>query len=187
MRKTSALVVHGFAVTSSVFRPLLSRLRDRSLVSDLFRYPSVGLPLEEIVDRLVVRLQQAAPDALVAHSLGCFVTALAVERCGWQGRIVFMAAPLRTLPLTRLIPSGMRWPFAPLLDHRKLTSAADYRPPLLDGCRVKSIVGRCDLAVPLACSQACCIGTTQISWHSHNSMLFSRRVAGWCADWGLAG
>jgi len=154
MDNKSVGIVHGFAVTSFVFRPLLARLRCRSLDATLFRYPSVGLSLPDIIARLASNLREKSPDGIIAHSLGCIATSLAVHKTDWRGPIVFLAPPFSTLPATRMIPRFIRWPFAPLLDHRSLTSASNYRPPVLSNCPTKSIVGRFDYAVPMSCSRS---------------------------------
>lgn len=50
MKEPSLRIVHGFCVTSIVFRPLLIRLSRGAADASLFRYPSVGLSLHAIVD-----------------------------------------------------------------------------------------------------------------------------------------
>ena len=166
-----------------VFRQMINRFRRRSLDATLFRYPSVGLPLADIVDRLSTSLHRKPPDAIVAHSLGCMATSLAVRETNWRGPVVLLAPPFATLPATRMIPAFLRWPFAPLIDHRAMTSAANYQPPDFAGCSVKTIVGRFDFAVPMSCSH--CEGEDDFCrvLHTHNTMLFSARVASLCADW----
>lgn len=183
MNQTTVLVVHGFAVKSIVFSPLIYRLKHRSLDAVLFRYPSVGLPLQEIVDRLVSRLRDDRPAAVIAHSLGCMATMLAIRETGWTGPVVLIAPPFSTLPLTQWIPRFLRWPFAPLLDHRVLTSDSKYQFPKLDGCAVKSILGRFDGAVPIRCSHNPNVDEQRILLHTHNSLLFSSVVAELCCDW----
>jgi hypothetical protein len=181
--RSTVLVVHGFAVKSIVFSPLISRLNQRSLDATLFRYPSVGFSLSQIVDRLSVCLREKAPDAVIAHSLGCMATSLAVRETGWTGPIVFLAPPFSTLPLTRLIPEFLRWPFKPLIDHRALTSSSTYQPPRFIGCSVKSIVGRFDGAVPMYCSHNDNVDEQSVLPHTHNSLLFSSVVADLCSQW----
>ncbi|WP_186775907.1 alpha/beta fold hydrolase [Rubripirellula tenax] len=147
MHKHSLLLVHGFGVASCVFRPLLRRLNDVSTSAELFRYPSVGLELAEIVARLSRHLRDTPPDSIIAHSLGCIASWFAVRDADWRGTIVLLAPPLKTLPLTRLIPSFARMPFAPLLDHRDLFTDPEFRLPTLPGCTIQTIAGRNDLLV----------------------------------------
>lgn len=179
----SVRVVHGFAVTSKVFQPLLRRLNHRSIDATLVRYPSVGLRLNDIVERLISNLLERPPDGIVAHSLGCFVVADAICQAGWRGPVVLIAPPFRTLPLSRLIPPFLHWPFAPLLDHRRQTSRDNYRPANLNGCQVKTISGRFDWVVPTSCSGN---HNLTILPHTHNSVLFSATVAKICRQWILS-
>jgi hypothetical protein len=183
MNEAAVLVVHGFAVNSLIFKPLLSSLRRRSLLVTLFRYPSIGLSLQCITERLANRLRENPPDAIIAHSLGCMAASLAVRDTGWAGPIVLLAPPFSTLPATLIIPRVLRWPFAPLLDHRSLTSASSYRPPELDGCATKTIVARFDYAVPNRCSTHPSIDEFCVMAHTHNSLLFSSAVSSQSADW----
>lgn len=184
----SVSVVHGFAVFDGAFSLFLRRLRKRSLNATLYRYPSVGLPLARIVDGLMSHLESERPQGIIAHSLGCAATLLAIEESSWKGRIVLLAPPMRTLPLTRLIPTFMRWPFAPLIDHRSWTSGLSTEgacaelsaPP---SCQVMTIAGRLDLSVPLSCTRLIGAKETRTLWHTHNSLLLSSAVANSCANW----
>ena len=135
LHKTSVQIVHGFAVVSQVFRTLLWRMHRDSVDATLYRYPSVGLGLDDIVDRLSSNLREHRPDGIVAHSLGCVATWLAVRNTDWRGPLVLLAPPLTAIPATGLIPRIMRWPFAPLLDHRELTTASGFQLPTLPGMR----------------------------------------------------
>ncbi|MEM1070659.1 MAG: alpha/beta fold hydrolase [Planctomycetota bacterium] len=183
MPVTTIQVVHGFAVASAVFRPLLHELTSDSVRASLIRYPSVGLGLDEIVSSLAERLRADPPDAIVAHSLGGFATWLAVAVSEWRGPIVLLAPPLTVIPCTRLIPSFLRWPFAPLLDHRRLTSDVRFSLPELDGCAIKTIAGRFDFSVPLSCTRHPEVDDATVLIHTHNSMLFASEVARFCLDW----
>jgi hypothetical protein len=189
----SISVVHGFAVFDGAFSLFLRRLRKRSLNAALYRYPSVGLPLARIVDGLASHLESERPQGIIAHSLGCAATLLAIGKTSWTGPIVLLAPPMRTLPLTRLIPTFLRWPFAPLLDHRSLTSRLGTSrlgtsefvtelsaPP---SCQVMTIAGRLDLSVPLSCTRLIGAKETRTLWHTHNSLLLSPAVANSCANW----
>ncbi|GAA5505609.1 alpha/beta fold hydrolase [Novipirellula caenicola] len=183
LHKTSVQLVHGFAVASYVFRPLLRRLQRDSVEATLFRYPSVGLRLDDIVDRLSSNLREQRPDGIVAHSLGCVATWLAVHNTGWSGPLVLLAPPLTALPATRLIPGCMRWPFAPLLDHRERMTAPGFRLPMLTGCAIKTIAGRFDFSVPASCTRHPNVEEASVTLHTHNSMLFSASVARACSEW----
>jgi hypothetical protein len=97
-----------------------------------------------------------------------------------------LAPPLKTLPVTRLIPSVMRWPFAPLLDHRALMMGLNFRLPTLTGCTIKTIAGRLDILVPLSCTRHDEVADAVVTMDTHNSILFSPRIAQQCCDW-LAG
>lgn len=163
--------------------PLMSLIRNAAIDPTLFRYPSVGLGLREIVDRFTLNLLEDRPDGIIAHSLGCVVTWLAVHNANWQGPIVLLAPPLASLPATRLIPSFLRCPFAPLLDHRALMSDSNFELPKLDGCRIKTISGRFDLSVPLYCTHHANVEQSSVMLHTHNSMLFSASVAQSCTNW----
>ncbi|MEM8670930.1 MAG: hypothetical protein AAGG48_25605 [Planctomycetota bacterium] len=92
MPVTTIQVVHGFAVASAVFRPLLHELTSDSVRASLIRYPSVGLGLDEIVSSLAERLRADPPDAIVAHSLGGFATWLAVAVSEWRGAHRFIGS-----------------------------------------------------------------------------------------------
>ncbi len=183
LKQPAIRIVHGFAVTSIAFRPLTSRLHDRGLDADLFRYPSIGLSLKEIVDRLAANLREHPADGIIGHSLGCFATMLAARRVKWVGPIVLLTPPMSTLPATRLIPARMRQPLAPLLDHRSLTSATGYRPSVPPGCQVRAIAGRFDLTVPLACTHCEEFADHQGGNTTHNGLLLSRKVVDLCVDW----
>ncbi|MEM6690613.1 MAG: alpha/beta fold hydrolase [Planctomycetota bacterium] len=184
--KRRLLIVHGFGVATCVFRPLLQRLNDAAVSAQLFRYPSVGLELGEIVSRLSKYLEESRPDAIIAHSLGCIAVWLAAHDAQRRGRLVFLAPPLKTLPVTRLIPSMMRFPFAPLLDHRALFSASAFDLPTLSGCTIRTISGRNDYLVPISCTRHPDVTDARMTIHTHNSMLFSRRVADLSRDWILS-
>lgn len=181
--QTSIQIVHGFAVAPIAFRPLLWRLRRDSLLATLYRYPSVGLGLDDIVYRLSSNLREQRPDAIVAHSLGCIVTWLAAHETNWHGPLVLLAPPFTTIPSTRLIPRFLRWPFAPLLDHRSLTTTPGFQLPTLVGCDIKTVAGRFDTSVPLSCTHNNDVDEASVTLHTHNSMLFSSAVAKTCSDW----
>jgi len=183
MRKPSLLIVHGFGVASCVFRPLMRRLEHDLESVQLFRYPSVGLELTKIVERLSEHLRKSRPDAIVAHSLGCIATWLAAHDANWCGPIVCLAPPFKTLPLTRFIPPFFRWPFAPLLDHRTLMTDSSFRLPALTGCTIRTIAGRFDFIVPLSCTHHDDVADACVTMDTHNSMLFSSRIAQQCRDW----
>jgi len=180
---SSLLIVHGFGVASLVFRPLMHRLEGHFASVQLFRYPSVGLDLSSIVHRLAQHLHESKPHAILAHSLGCIATWQAVFASKWRGPIVCLAPPLKTLPITCLIPSFMRWPFAPILDHRRLTMDPNFRLPKLTGCTIKTIAGRFDTLVPLSCTLHDDVADSLVTMDTHNSMLLSRRIARQCCDW----
>lgn len=183
MKEPSLRIVHGFCVTSIVFRPLLIRLRRGAADASLFRYPSVGLSLHTIVDRFCRHLTTSPPTGIVAHSLGCIVTIMAAAETGWAGPIAFLAPPFSPLPLTKPIPAFLRFPFAPLLDHRTLLTDPRYRLPSLPNCPKLVIAGRFDITVPLGCTQKYEVDQYHVVPHTHNSMLFSRAVAETCFDW----
>jgi predicted alpha/beta hydrolase family esterase len=183
MTATTLLIVHGFAVIPHVFQTLLRRLHDRSLEPVLFGYPSVGLPLQTLIDRLSEQLRSDPPSAIIAHSLGCMVTSEAILATAWSGPLILLAPPFATLPATRRIPRFMRWPFGPLIDHCLLTSSPHYQPPVFPGCRVKSIAGRFDLTVPLRCTRNKNVEEYCVLNQTHNSLLFSSAVVDLCADW----
>ena len=183
MIATSVRIVHGFAVVSPVFWPMIARFRHRSVDASLFRYASVGLPLPSITARLASDLRANPPRGIVAHSLGCVATLLAVRHVGWTGPIVLLAPPFQTLPITRFIPRFLRFPFSPLLDLRAMTTAAGYTPPLPDNCKILTIAGRFDTSVPLDCTRCNSIDAHRTIDATHNSMLFSIAVADACCDW----
>lgn len=176
-------VVHGFGVVSVAFRPLLGNLQHRSMSASLFRYPSLGLPLRTIVDRLAEDLATSKPTGIVAHSLGCFATVLAVAQVDWRGPIVFLAPPFSQIPITASIPSFLRYPFGPLLDHRSVLSRTDFHLPCLSGCGKLAIAGRFDLTVPISSTQSYRVDEYRIVNHTHNTMLASAKVADLCINW----
>ena len=77
----------------------------------------------------------------------------------------------------------LRWPFAPLLDHRMLTSRSNYKPPNLTGCRVKTVAGRYDFLVPMHCSRNPNVQEIMLTNHTHNSLLLSSSIAEDCCEW----
>ena len=179
---THAVLIHGFAVVAIVFRPLRRALRRQSIDARLVRYPSIGLPLPDVIDHVADGLAHVNPEAIVAHSLGCVAAIHAVEATGWTGPIVLLAPPMRTLPGTRFIPNRLRWPFAPLLDHRRLTKS-EPKWPTLSGCRVRAIAGRYDVMVPhwlTTCDQFDDHRTLPLT---HNGLLFSRTVVDLTVEW----
>ena len=154
-----------------------------SVNATLFRYPSVGLGLDGIVDQLSSNLTRYRPSGIVAHSLGCVAAWLAIHNTGWRGPLVLLAPPLTALPSTRLIPRFLRWPFAPLLDHRKLMATSGFQLPTLVGCAIKTIAGRFDFSVPVSCTRHHDVDESSVTMHTHNSMLLSASVARACTDW----
>jgi hypothetical protein len=183
MCEATVRVVHGFGVASVVFRPLLRNLGQGSIRASLFRYPSVGLPLRAVVGRLAEDLAISKPTGIVAHSLGCFATILALEEIDWRGPIVFLAPPFSQIPVTAFIPSIFRYPFGPLLDHRTVLSESKFQLPCLPECRKLTIAGRFDLTVPIHCTRSYPVDDFRIVQHTHNTMLASGRVANLCVTW----
>lgn len=183
MNAPSISVVHGFAVFDGAFALFLRRLRKRSLNATLHRYPSVGLPLSQIVDGLASHFESERPQGIIAHSLGCAATLLAIGETSWKGPIVLLAPPMRMLPLTRLIPAFLQWPFAPLLDHRIWTSGLGAELSAPPSCQVMTIAGRFDMSVPPSCTRLIGTKETRALWHTHNSLLLSPAVANLCANW----
>jgi len=88
MSEISVRIVHGFAVAPIVFRPLITRLHRRSLDASLLRYPSLGLPLAVIVDRITDHLRRFPPHGIIAHSLGCVAVSLAIREANWIGPVL---------------------------------------------------------------------------------------------------
>lgn len=183
MNTRSVRIVHGFAVTSFIFKLLAARLRRQSLDAQLFRYPSVGLSLNDIIDRVAKNLIDDPPHGIIAHSLGCVVTLQAIHRISWAGPIVLLAPPMQTLPLTRFIPPLMRWPFAPLIDHRRWTAADGHSISAPPRCRTMTIAGRIDMTVPRSCTHLSGAQHSHTLWHTHNSMLLSSAAADLCVQW----
>ncbi len=179
----SVRIVHGFAVTGFVFKLFIARLRRQSLDAKLFRYPSVGLTLNHIIDAVTQNLTDDPPHGIIAHSLGCFATLQAIHRTSWTGPVVLLAPPMQTLPFTRIIPKFMRWPFAPLLDHRTWTTTAANEMSAPKLCRVMTIAGRMDMTVPRSCTHLRGVQNSRTLWHTHNSMLLSPTVVDLCAQW----
>lgn len=183
MCEATIQVVHGFGVASVVFRPLLRNLGHGSITASLFRYPSVGLPLLAIVDRLAKDIAISKPTGIVAHSLGCFATIFALQEIDWRGPIVLLAPPFSQIPATRFIPSLLRYPFGPLLDHRSFLSDSKFQLPRLPECCKLTIAGRFDLTVPIHCTRGYPVDDFRIVLHTHNTMLASARVANLCVNW----
>jgi len=179
----SVRVVHGFAVTGFILNQLTTRLQRKSLDAKLCRYPSVGLSLNEIVDRVAKNLTDDPPFGIIAHSLGCVATLQAIHQISWAGPIVLLAPPLQTLPLTRIIPPFMRWPFAPLIDHRKWSAVDGQFITAPPHCRTMTITGRVDMTVPRSCTRLSGAQKTRALWHTHNSMLMSSTVVDLCVQW----
>ena len=176
-------VIHGFGVASVVFRPLLNNLKRRSMSASLFRYPSLGLPLHTIVEGIAEDLVTSKPEGIVAHSLGCVATVLAVAKVDWRGPVVFIAPPFSPIPITAFIPSFLRYPFGPLLDQRMLLSREDFQLPSIPECRKLVIAGQFDLTVPIRCTKSYRVDEYRIVKHTHNSMLMSSKVADLCMHW----
>jgi pimeloyl-ACP methyl ester carboxylesterase len=148
------LLVHGLGGTKSSWSFLARTLTARGLIVDAITYSPFGTSVEQVADRLAVRverlLSQTGADKvhLVGHSLGGVVIAQAVASgrlTGLVDTVITLAAPFRGSPWANLLPfvaivSALRQG-SPLL--RRIASA-----PVPDGIRWVAFAATLDTIVP---------------------------------------
>ncbi len=95
--KPRVLLLHGIWNAKAWLVPLAARLRAAGFEAEVFGYPSVFGGPEVAVPRLIARLQDGEPLALLGHSLGGLVAlqALCLRPDLPVTRVVCLGTPLR--------------------------------------------------------------------------------------------
>lgn len=95
--KQRVLLLHGIWNAKAWLGPLARRLRAEGLEVEVFGYPSVLGGPEVAIPRLIARLRDSEPVALLGHSLGGLVALEALQREPDLPvtRIVCLGSPLR--------------------------------------------------------------------------------------------
>ena len=83
------LLLHGIWNARAWLRPLAARLRREGFVPEVFGYASVFGGPEVAVPRLVARLRDSEPVAVLGHSLGGLIALEALRRSPGLPKIVW--------------------------------------------------------------------------------------------------
>lgn len=109
-RKPRVLLLHGIWNAKAWLVPLAARLRAAGFDTEVFGYPSVFGGPDVAVPRLVERLQDSEPLALLGHSLGGLVALQALRQRPDLPvtRVVCLGTPLRGSDAARGL-AGNAW------------------------------------------------------------------------------
>lgn len=109
-RKPRVLLLHGIWNAKAWLVPLAARLRAAGFETEVFGYPSVFGGPDVAVPRLIARLQDSEPVALLGHSLGGLVAlqALTLSPELPVTRVVCLGTPLRGSDAARGL-AGHAW------------------------------------------------------------------------------
>ena len=104
------LLLHGIWNAKAWLVPLAARLRAAGFETEVFGYPSVFGGPDVAVTRLIARLQDSEPLALLGHSLGGLVALQALSQCPDLPvtRVVCLGSPLRGSDAARGL-AGHAW------------------------------------------------------------------------------
>lgn len=180
--KTVSLI-HGFAAFPGVLIPLQRRLAAKGLSAEIFSYPSINLSLVDVSHLFAERLNQQKPDAIVAHSMGCVATLLAVQLAIWSGPIVMLAPPLKGIPSVRWIPRLVHQWIVPLTELNGMPGSLNDHIKIPVDCPLRVIAGLFDLSVPIASTRHEAVCDHRVVCCTHNGLLISRKAADLAAEW----
>jgi len=109
-RKPRVLLLHGIWNAKAWLVPLAARLRAAGFATEVFGYPSVFGGPDVAVPRLIARLQDSEPVALLGHSLGGLVALQALSQSPELPvtRVVCLGTPLRGSDAARGL-AGNAW------------------------------------------------------------------------------
>ena len=180
------LLVHGFGGGKSSWSVIARTLSARGLTVDAITYPPFGTSVEQLAERLVVKVERTLSQTgaeqvhLVGHSLGGVVIAQAIaggRLTGLVDTVVTLGSPFGGSPWAKLLPFGAIVPAlrenSPLL--RRLASAS-----IPDDVRWLAFSAALDMIVPGVRSipAQAQVETITVSGVGHLGMLLNRRVVG---------
>lgn len=177
------IVLHGLLATARSMSVLAKRLRAQGFQTHLWEYASLQADIATHATFLAQFINELAPQVaklhIVAHSMGCIVTRAALEQVDTTqlSRVVFLAPPNHGSPVARWCEPLAGAQLAPA---REL---ADSRQSFVNGlspnclCETGILAARFDWLVPKTSAPLLQVQDFKTLNHTHNSLLFSRRVS----------
>jgi len=177
------IVLHGLLATARSMSVLARRLRAEGFQTHLWEYASLKADMATHASLLAQCINESAPQVaklhIVAHSMGCIVTRAALEQVDTTqlSRVVFLAPPNHGSPVARWCEPLAGAKLAPV---REL---ADSRQSFVNGlcpyclCETGILAARFDWLVPETSASLPQVRDFKVLNHTHNSLLFSRRVS----------
>jgi pimeloyl-ACP methyl ester carboxylesterase len=114
------VLVHGIATPRWVLKRIASRLERYGFRAVPWFYPSLFKGIEHHAERLrrflLKAFHESGPIHVVAHSMGCIVSMVAIAGLPDQaiGRIVWIAPPIRGSPIARFLTPVLGRLFPPI-------------------------------------------------------------------------
>ncbi len=182
-QRERVVILHGFAVCGLVMRPLQYWLGQNGFDATLWCYPSLKTPVSTLAKSFAAHLDQMERDSIpyhiVAHSMGSIIARAALLNTSHRGlkRMVFLAPPIHGTPIGRLAPRFLKQWFPPLLDLSDAEGSFVNTLPKTLPVETGIIAARFDILVPRKNTVPSSAFPYQVENGTHNSILFSPRIA----------
>jgi pimeloyl-ACP methyl ester carboxylesterase len=176
-------VIHGFTCHRFWLRPLCRRFRRKGYAVENYGYKScfrpIGVHAEALHAHLRDDLAASKRIDIFAHSMGSLVTRMALAQGDIKnlGRLVLLAPPSRGTPVARFASPLIGGLCKCVSDMSDADSSFANQLPRHAPTDVGVIAAKFDTLVPNRCTHLDNESDHITLWHSHNSLLFSRKVS----------
>jgi alpha-beta hydrolase superfamily lysophospholipase len=176
------LVIHGFTCHRFWLRPICRRLRQKGYAVENYGYKSyfrpIALHAQALHTHLRYHLANAERIDIFAHSMGSLVTRMAIAQGDIKnlGRLVLLAPPSRGTPVARFASPLIGGICRCVPDMSDADTSFANQLPRDAPTDAGVIAAKFDTLVPNRCTHIDNERDHVTLWHTHNSLLFSRKV-----------